>query len=250
MKKDLIISSFACDGYAILPEVSLNEEKWLYNFVEKNWLQIIYENFPKYFNEAENLGLVNYHEISYKLEHSTLWIKNNRIFSKINTQELIKNLSVFRYLDILFDNFLIADMENIGFPEIYWRLVRPNSINDVAIAHKDTWFFSSTHNLDANSQIGLAKVWLPVCIENSISGLSVCPKSHKIDIPFSTEIRHGRLKPTCDETVLNTYPMRLLELKPGQAVLFDRNLLHKGIAHQGTKTRVSIEFAVKSTNIA
>jgi hypothetical protein len=246
MINDLILTDFENKGYAILPQVNPKEGIWLYKFIENIWLKIISDNYPIHLDEAKKIGLSNYHHISDKIDHSKLWSKDNRILSKENTLILINNLSVFKILKSLFLDFIILDLEGIGYPEIYWRLVRPNSDKDVALAHKDTWFFSSTNNLTPENQTGIAKIWFPVCIENSISGLAVSPKSHIIDIPHSTELRHGRIKPTGDENVLNSYPMELLDLKPGQAVLFDRNLLHKGIAHKGSKTRVSIEFAFKS----
>lgn len=249
MINDLVLTEFQKNGYVILPEVNTKEEIWLYKFVENMWLKIISDNYPMHLEEARKLGLHNYHILSKKIDHSKLWSKDNRIFSKENVSIIIHNLTVFKILSSLFSDYIILDLEGIGYSEIYWRLVRPNSDKDVALAHKDTWFFSSTNNLTLNNQTGIAKIWFPVCIENSVSGLAVSPKSHNIDIPHSTELRHGRIKPTGDEKILNSYPMKILDLKPGQAVLFDRNLLHKGISHQGIKTRVSIEFAIKSQKI-
>lgn len=245
-----IYTDFSDNGYAIFPEVKMEEEKWLYDFVEHIWLEIIKINYPSILAEAKLFGLSNYNKISDKLDHSKLWNKNNRIFTKEQVQELVSNLSIFKNLKILYNDYTIMDIEKIGYPEIYWRLVRPNSINDVAVAHKDSWFFSSTNNLSIKEQIGIAKVWLPVSVNDNLSGLSVSPQSHLIEIPHTIEFRHGRLKPTANKEVLDSFPLKSLKLRPGQAVVFDRDLLHKGIAHNGENTRVSIEFAIHSFQIS
>jgi hypothetical protein len=236
---------FDARGYCIMPLPSIEEQQWLYAFVESKWLSALQSGYPGIEAEARRLGLSGYHGIADKIDHGAFWTKDRRLFSPTEVDALLKELSVFRNLSSIFGNFKIEDIEGIGYPEVYWRLVRPGIANDVAIAHKDTWFYSITNGMSSEQQAGLVKVWLPVVTLVGGSGLAVSAGTHRIHIPHSSEIRHGRPKPTGDITVLDTYPMTLLPLAVGQAVAFDTGLLHKGVAHTGDITRVSIEFAIR-----
>lgn len=244
--KPTYLNNFDEYGYGILPIPNYKEMEWLYDFIEKIWLQVISENYPKLLKNAKNFGLQYYHKLSPEVDHSNLWSKHNRLFTDDQVMTLRNNLSIFNHLKILFNKYIIVDTEGLGYPEIYWRIVRPNFSEDVGPAHKDSWFFSLTNNMSKNEQNGIIKIWLPVVCEKSISGLAVSPGSHKIEIPFESELRHGRLKPINNLQLLDNFPMKILALEPGQAVFFDKDLLHKGLSHSGMLTRVSIEFAIKT----
>jgi hypothetical protein len=236
---------YASRGYCIMPPPPSQEQEWLHAFVQEKWLGALRAGHPEIENEAIESGIGHYHDISGKLDHGTFWTKDRRIFSPVEVDVLLQTLSVFDNLRSVFGDFRVEDIEGIGYPEIYWRLVRPGTPSDVAIAHKDTWFFSITNHMSPEQQVGIVKVWLPVVTLVGGSGLAVSPGSHKVDIPYKSEVRHGRAKPTGDVAVLDAFPMTLLPLEVGQAVAFDKGLLHKGVAHQGDITRVSIEFAIR-----
>ena len=62
-------------------------------------------------------------------------------------------------------------------------------------------------------------------------------------LEYDTIKKDGRIKPK-----LNYIPDQerlTLPLKPGEPVIFDRNLLHYGVSHKADYTRVSIEFAIE-----
>lgn len=236
---------FASDGYCIMPAPPLAEQEWLYEFVQKKWLFALRDESREMEAEGIQCGLSRYHQIAEKLDHGTFWSKDRRIFSPTEVDSLIQHLSVFNNLNSVFGDFRVEDIEGIGYPEIYWRLVRPSTPGDVAIAHKDTWFFTITNHMSLKQQEGIVKVWLPVVVFVGGSGLAVSPGTHKIEIPHKSEERHGRFKPTGDLAVLDAFPMEILPLEVGQAVAFDKGLLHKGIAHEVDITRVSIEFAIR-----
>ena len=75
--------------------------------------------------------------------------------------------------------------------------------------------------------------------------MSVVDGSHREDIPFTSEFRHGRNKPACRAEDIAKFEFNILPLEVGQAVVFNPELLHKGVNHDEDITRVSIEFAVK-----
>lgn len=236
---------FVSMGYCIMPPPPAKEQEWLQAFVQEKWLGALRAGHPEIEAEAIERGLSHYHDIAGKLDHGSFWTKDRRIFSPAEVDALLQKLSVFEKLHHVFGRFRVEDIEGIGYPEIYWRLVRPGTPSDVAIAHKDTWFFSITNHMSPEQQVGIVKVWLPVVTLVGGSGLAVSPGSHKVDIPYKSELRHGRAKPTGDVAVLDAFPMTLLHLEVGQAVAFDKGLLHKGVAHEVDITRVSIEFAIR-----
>lgn len=240
-----LLNDFTSTGYCVMPAPSAQEQEWLYAFVQEKWLTALRAEHPEIEADAIKSGLSHYHDIAGKLDHGLFWTKDRRIFSPAEVDALLQKLSVFEKLRHVFGKFRVEDIEGIGYPEIYWRLVRPGTPSDVAIAHKDTWFFSITNHMSPEQQVGIVKVWLPVVTLVGGSGLAVSPGSHKVDIPYKSEVRHGRAKPTGDVAVLDAFPMTLLPLEVGQAVAFDKGLLHKGIAHEGDITRVSIEFAIR-----
>jgi hypothetical protein len=244
---DLLRKDFLKNGFCNMPVPSEDEQQWLHQFVEDKWIESLKQGCPEIALEAEGLGLGRYHEISHKINHSSFWTKDQRIFTSVEVDKIIGNLSVFKSLEKVFGDFEVEDIEGIGYSEIYWRLVRPNCDNDVAVAHKDSWFYSITNHMSSEQQAGIVKVWLPVIAPTGNSGLSVFPGTHKIDIPYASEVRHGREKPTGDTRILESFPQKMLPLEVGQAVAFDKELLHKGLAHKGNLTRVSIEFAIRLT---
>jgi hypothetical protein len=235
-------------GYFVLPETDTIEQSWLINFLCEKWRNLLTEAYPDLVSIISKTEIGNYHEMSHQIDHSSFWTKERRIFPNIEIAQLKEHLSVFKELFEVFGDYEVADLEGIGYPEIYWRLVRPFRPEDVASAHKDSWFWSVTNEIPTERQSHLIKVWLPVVTIPSESGLSVSPSSHKIKIPFTSETRHGRLKPTVNQADIAAFEMVKLPLVTGQAVVFHRDLLHQGIAHVLPITRVSVEFAIETKN--
>jgi ectoine hydroxylase-related dioxygenase (phytanoyl-CoA dioxygenase family) len=153
-------------------------------------------------------------------------------------------MSLFDQIEDALGPFDVADIEGLGYPEIYWRLVRPDAAGDVAGAHTDEWFYTYTNRLTPQQQAGLVKVWVGVHVDPGRSGLAVVPDSHQKDWPNHAEMRHGRPKPVLDVDQ-RTLNLVNLDVKPGEAVVFHIRLLHAGIAHTGTRCRISMEFAIR-----
>jgi hypothetical protein len=241
-------SEFAEAGFVCLPPVSSAELTALRDLIKDKYHRVLQPTLVNVPVEMHATHITRYHEISNYFDHSAVWDKSARLFSAEEVQIFIEDFSFLRSLEDLLGVVEIADIEKIGYPEIYWRIVRPG-VADVAPAHKDSWFWSVTNNLSVEAQRGLAKIWIPIWSEPNVSGLAVSPGSHKIEIPFGAELRHGRLKPTVDPADLNQIDFKLLRVLDGGMILFDRELLHRGFGSDSRLTRISLEFAIRSPAI-
>jgi hypothetical protein len=159
------------------------------------------------------------------LSHEDVRDKRNRLFTP-NQVAIIKN---FYFLDAVryeLGPFTLSDVVcgttiEKGREEVYWRCVRPQEVGDVGPLHRDTDFHIKTPGLHAENETTL-KAWIAVETEPGKNGLIVCPDSHK---------GYGR-------------PEMPLELAPGEMVLFNENLLHRGMVNHGQRERVSVEITL------
>jgi len=235
-------------GFAVLPEVSSEELVLLRHFLTEKFVAIMRRNSIDFETIVPSRNITDYHLSAYQIDHESVWVKNSRLLSSADIDFFLKSFSFIDRLRSIIGDFEIADIEGLGRPEIYWRLARPGGL-DLAPAHKDSWFWALTNNLKPEEQAGLAKVWIPVFTDIDESGLSVVPGSHRLDLPFGVEIRHGRPKPTIDTHSIEELNFFKVPVPDGGMILFDRDLLHKGVSGVGKATRVSMEFAIKSTTL-
>ena len=78
--------------------------------------------------------------------------KCNRILPK----EFIEWLSTTNFANKLKEKigeYRISDEEGLGYPNVYWRLVRPNNKADVGPLHCDAWFWEINNNYNEKSGI-------------------------------------------------------------------------------------------------
>jgi hypothetical protein len=211
--------------------------------IRKKWLQNLSRLDPRNIDLFGATATDQYHRIAHLIDHQRAWIKDSRIFNRNEVEEILA-LPFFRALEEYVGPFEVADIEGLGHPEIYWRLVRPDEAGDVAGAHADAWFYEYTNELTQEQQKGLVKVWVAMHVEPGKSGLSVLPGSHKVEWPNRSELRHGRKKPVLG-VPQETLALVTLDTAPGEAVVFNTRLLHAGVAHTGGHSRISIEFAIR-----
>lgn len=190
-------------------------------------------------------SLENYHKLSFGFDHENFWTKNIRLFNFSDVNFFITQLSFFRLISAHFGDIDIADIEGLGYPEIYWRVVRPGGA-DVALAHKDSWFWELTNNIPITAQKSLAKVWIPIFSVVGKNALEVAPESQNIHVPYRGVKRHGRVKPEPDLDALRKVKFVAPNIPNGSMIIFDRNLLHRGASQAVDKTRYSLEFAIRS----
>ena len=192
------------------------------------------------------LDITRYHELSHLVDHSSILSKINRILPK-NAIDFIRSTSLIKKLENIYGYFEMADEENIGREEIYWRFVRPHQASDVGPLHADAWYWELGHG-STPPNVTRVKVWVAIYCEPGLNGLRVVPDSQKKQWKYHSEHRDGFSKPRIDEDEANLF-VQLVHTKPGDAIVFNDRLLHGGAINQGQYTRVSVEFTmfVKNT---
>lgn len=182
--------------------------------------------------------LERYHEISSQLPHERLLTRQQRILPAAAVDN-IKGTSLYRALERDFGVVDITDEEGVGRPSISIRLVRPGVESDVGSLHADDWFWQ-IYGFKVPEGMKRVKVWVAVCSEPGKSGLLLSPNSHQRTWRYHLIDRAGMKKPLLDDS---EHPeMELFESRPGDAAVFNYDLLHGGAVTRGAKTRVSIEF--------
>jgi hypothetical protein len=183
------------------------------------------------------------------LTHHNLWgNKKHRILGETQV-DMIKRFGVFARLASEFGPFRLVPIvyghRSYGAEEVYFRVVRPHTQEDIALVHADVWFhdiFKHENGVPyvAHDELWI-KVWIPVVCERGISGLAVIPNSHQQDWKYRVITRNGHSSPKVDHMEDR---LQLLPTDPGQCIVFGNRLLHGGIVSQGKKTRISVEVAL------
>lgn len=238
-------------GYSQELSLKHSELDFLRNAINLQWENRINLIDPEIKRKIikEKIKIKNYHQISNLLKHSKIWPKKSRIlpndFLKAFTQT-----SFFKNLEEIFGNIQISDEEDLGFGNIYWRLVRPFQKGDIGPYHRDSWFWELNKKFPRPSySFSRVKVWIAIETESGKSGLLVESNSHRREnIKWEGDLRDGIMKPKLLENKKNIN-MKLLNTRPGNVVLFNDDLLHGGALNTGKYTRVSTEFTLLIKNI-
>jgi len=212
--------------------------------VRVQWLDILTERYPQHSELFNTTDLFNYHTLDSYIDHKSLWTKQSRILPP-SVISMMKEMPFYRHLYSLFRGFRISNEEQFQTEEVYWRIVRPLSDQDIGPLHADKWFWDLGHGVMPPDHWRL-KVWIPLYCEPGKSGLRVVPYSHQKNYSYSHQFRDGMNKPlitTC-ESELN---ILLLDTQPGQIVVFNDTLIHGG-APSSDFTRFSIEFTMLIPN--
>jgi hypothetical protein len=144
------------------------------------------------------------------------------------------------FLDPAAGEFVTGE-EGRGDPDVYWRLVRPDSPSDVGSVHADYWFWDLL-GFDFPADMQRVKVWLPLLQDDENPSLMVLPGSHLRDFRYTSFVNHlGHRKPQyADEDI--TDRMIPAPVRTGQAVIFNDRLLHGG--RSTGVLRISLEFTL------
>jgi hypothetical protein len=247
-------------GYTTAFSISAAELAFLREAIFAQWIERIEALHPELVPQFRAAGLEHYHRLSHLVSHETLWPKECRVLPKATASdvsgfEFVQRLaSAFerhcRISDVVFFSNSVP-----GYPEIYWRLVRPGVASDVGAMHTDRWFHDILGETDTSSLFGddetTIKMWLPIYTEPGLNGLYVVPGSHRKQWRVKyTEARDGFRRPSLDEP-LEEDARHLVPVVAGQAILFNENLLHGGALNGGKTSRVSVEitFVIKRTGL-
>ena len=178
--------------------------------------------------------------------HNIISPKRNRIFSSVDVNSIL-SLHPISKLFGYFKNPIISDEEQLGYPNVYWRTVRPFSASDVGPVHRDEWFWILNKSFPRPKYPHIrTKVWIPLEVNPFENSLLVSEGSHKrTDINWIGEQRHGIQKPVL-RTPLDEIPLKMVPATSGQSLIFHDRLLHGGSLNRGSMTRVSFEFTIIS----
>ena len=238
-------------GYSL--NLSLNSEDFEFfkRSINSQWIRNLKEFSPDIVRliKKDNLGIKDYHKISRFINHSEVWPKKSRILPF----EFVKNfLNSFFFLELkqIFGEIEISDEENLGYGNIYWRLVRPFENSDIGPLHRDSWFWQLNDKFPKPIyNFSRIKVWIAIETESGKSGLMIENDSHKRrDIKWEGEFRDGIMKPKLIDKI-KEFDMKLINTNPGDIILFNDDLIHGGSLNTGKNTRVSSEFTILIKNI-
>lgn len=238
---DLARSVWGDEGYSLALRLTAGELERIRALVEVQWLGVLQEHAPHEVDAFHARGLARYHELADHVPHAEMWPKAARILPREAAAE-VRAMPFMDDLAAAFGPFTISDEDEVGWQEIYWRLVRPNHPDDMGPLHADRWFWDLGHG-STPPGAERVKVWVSLITEAGRNGLRLVPGSHRREWRFHGELLHGKRKPQLDEDEA-TLGAELVDTAPGDAVVFHDALLHGGAPNVGTLTRVSFEFTM------
>jgi len=174
------------DGFFLGVKLTKTELETIRMLIKKQWLERIDQQYPDLTHKFNDLGMERYHELSHSLDHSALWPKCARILPK-SAVKIIRTMSLFTKLESFYGHFMLSDEENVGWEEMYWRLVRPNELSDVGPLHADAWFWALGHGCTPPNTVRI-KVWIAIYCETGKNGLKLVPGSHNKEWRFHGEL--------------------------------------------------------------
>lgn len=229
-------------GYWVGELLSPLEVAELRDLVFQAFLERIAELAPDAVGAFAAAGLKHYHRECYRIDHASAWPRHVRLLGP-NAIDYVMNSSLLGKLRAAFGEVLVTNEVEGRGPEIVWRLVRPGAADDVGPLHADSWFWE-INPWPIPDGYRCIKVWLMLHGRRGSAGLRVAPGSHLQHAwARRVEFRDGINKPVFDE-LASGVKTKLLETRPGTAVVFSYDLLHGGAVTEGDECRVSLEFTL------
>ena len=229
-------------GY-VLFDLAQNDLELICQLVSEQYLHQLQGVCPSKVGLYHSQPMDQYHTIFQPdhFDHGSTWTKPTRVLGPMAWDQL-KKTQLIKHLYEMYPGLKISDEENFGWPNIYWRLVRPGN-NDVGPVHADAWFWELGHGTMPDNHVR-QKIWISLYSEPGKSGLRVVPESQrKSDWRYHGVEKQGMLKPVIDESEQDL-DLFDLPLSAGQGVIFHDRLLHGGMPNRGAATRVSLEFTM------
>ncbi len=244
--KELISELDNGEGYKIFQFLTDKDFANMKNIIHTQLIETLKNNIKNktIINRVYKTRLENYHQLSNLIDHSKFWNKKKRIL-KVNDVEKVQQMDFFKKLKNLFGDFFVADEEQLGYPNYYWRLVRPNEKNDIGPLHRDEWFWILNPNwLPKKGLFKRFKVWIPIVTEVGLNGLLIEKSSQlREDIQWVGEFRDEIQKPKL-LTKSENLNAELVNINLKELIIFDDKLLHGGALNKGSLTRVNLEFTI------
>ena len=221
-------------GYYFLKRLSDKDYSLIMSLVEGHYKYILEKHD---FTITQNTSVTNYMSISDQFQHALVWTKTNRLLNEARVRAF-KTLQLFDELKFLMGNFSISDEEGLGYPNVYFRLARPNEPTDVGPPHADSWFW----NLAGKSTGERFKILIPLWPVEGEPAFKFIPSSHlrKDLYSYKGVMRNGQIKPEIIEPILEDDYIYHGQ-SAGYPILFHDDLIHGG--NLSLKSlRISIEF--------
>jgi hypothetical protein len=258
------------DGYVV--PFSLSEEdlrkirellsdhlrKWLRKTISGKESEVVFKN----------IEIQDYHQISDPVNHREFMHIKNRELSN-EARQVIQEMNFFKVLEGWFPNSTIEDP--LGY-RMNFRVARPDKEFDVFPCHADLWYWQDfkksgpstlvyeknnrsrllwVRDEDNKSNLTRWHVWIPICSESGLNGLKVAPRS---------QLRAWEHKQMDKKKYITAYPkasmskyelaeseqieMKLLNIEPGEVVLFHDGVVHQGALNRGQESRVALLFNI------
>jgi hypothetical protein len=171
---------------------------------------------------------------------STFKDKPGRILPKDIAKQFLKHLEEDGFINTKNGDF-VTDEEDLGYENIYWRLVRKNSSSDVGPVHADKWFWELGRTFFPESHTRV-KVWMPLLQDDNNPSLKILPGSQNEDYSYGFTLDpYGKKKPTFKDVDIEL-AMIAAPVRVGEAIVFHDSLLHGG--RTTSSDRVSVEFTI------
>lgn len=193
---------------------------------------------------------------------------NREIINKISKSKIIKDIlnNIWGHSNFIVPNqkYLIGkskktSIKNIKKNEVQFRVVIPQVKNklvdaappphvDLNAAKVTNKIINGKKYMDTSSiQLTL---WTPLVGFSKNYTLRVAPGSHKINHPTNKISKKNKnyVSPVFENKYCKKFQFKRFDLRKGQAILFDGNLIHGGTKNLGTKSRANLEFRLYNSN--
>lgn len=165
--------------------------------------------------------------------------KTNRMFSELSTREFLAFLSTSDLHKRLGDYF-VSDEEGLGYPNLYFRIVRRGSKSDVGALHADRWFWDLNQQTIPGGHRRI-KIWMPIIQDDENPSLCIIPGSHRSDYQYGYSIDSaGKKRPLISGDDFRLTSAVGAPVRVGQQFVFHDDLIHGG--RVSAVNRVSLEF--------
>jgi len=260
MKNDKFVNFYNRNGFLIVKVFNKNDIKTLSKLIKKkadtiiqnrNWSLSDYHN---YINSKNNKQITKSHKRYINV--------SNDIINKIKVNKKIIKILKSNWSH---SNFIIPDQKyltaesktttkkKIKKNEVQFRIVVPQkknkSISGAPPPHVDLNAAKVTKKtINAKKFMDTISVqltlWTPLIGFSKKYTLRFAPGSHIYNHPINKIAKNNinYVSPVFEENYYKKFKYRRLNLKKGEAILFDGNLIHGGTENLGSKSRVNLEF--------
>tara|TARA_Y100000590_G_scaffold470704_1_gene668024 strand:+ start:1590 stop:2417 length:828 start_codon:yes stop_codon:yes gene_type:complete len=208
-------------------------------------------------------SLKSYHNHVNKKNNSKLtktskrFIKvNKKIIDQIKNNKKISNLLKFKWSHKNFvipdQNYLLGKSNTTNFKrinknEVPFRIVVPYkkkySVSAAPPPHVDLNAGKIIKSNKRNKTPICFTLWTPLIGFSKKYTLQLAPGSHRVRHPINKIEKNSKyISPVFEKRYYQKFKFKRFDMKKGEAILFDVNLIHGGTENFGRHSRVNLEF--------